>query len=559
VTTSPRAEEARVTVSGHPPRRRGAGSPHPSTRTPRAGRPPSYDDDMEHETGRLRGRWHRASPGRRLAGLVIGLLVATALVTVLGVASQPVYPEWSDDDELLDDLRLAPSSELWSTDLAALGDPRLPAGCRGFRAAGRIDGDALVTSTATAYDGCESPVALLARIDPTTGETRWVLDLTSRLDEAGAYLNVVVDDDGSRGTVIGQTSLASRVLRVDLDTGTVLGDVIGPADDPTAPVEQAMGISRGRLLVALQPPERITADGQGLEYDAGDSTPYRLIDLDDPDRAIWSGELGMYGSPFLLGEFLVVEAESQGAPTVIDTQTGEAHPVPGDIGVLENAGAVDDLLVVTVTTRDGDREAVALDRSGDRVWTTPLALDGQVIVTDDCVVVTDPPSTFRCLEAGDGGERWQRRVTLDEGYSAQIDSYQQLIGGSAVIVHLDSREAGSADLEGENPATLMGLSPLTGATTFSAEVPSQAFLTGLSRTVGFASSYIGQDFSQTIMTAFDLSDGRTLWQERSPSRGTLDLWAGTLVSVDAEGVAHGLRTRAEVVPPTADDATSPLG
>jgi hypothetical protein len=105
----------------------------------------------------------------------------------------------------------------------------------------------------------------------------------------------------------------------------------------------------------------------------------------------------------------------------------------------------------------------------------------------------------------------------------------------------------------------MGLSPLTGATTFSAEVPSQAFLTGLSRTVGFASSYIGQDFSQTIMTAFDLSDGRTLWQERSPSRGTLDLWAGTLVSVDAEGVAHGLRTRAEVVPPTADDATSPLG
>ena len=51
---------------------------------------------------------------------------------------------------------------------------------------------------------------------------------------------------------------------------------------------------------------------------------------------------------------------------------------------------------------------------------------------------------------------------------------------------------------------------------------------------------------------------RRLWQQRSPSRGTLDFWAGALVSVDADGVAHGLRTQADVVPPTADAATSPL-
>jgi len=90
-------------------------------------------------------------------------------------------------------------------------------------------------------------------------------------------------------------------------------------------------------------------------------------------------------------------------------------------------------------------------------------------------------------------------------------------------------------------------------------VPALSYLAGLARTVGFSNAYVGQDFSQTMVTAFDLSDGRRLWQQRSPSRGSLDFWAGALVSVDADGVAHGLRTQADVVPPTADAATSPLG
>ena len=545
---------------------------------PSAGAPdPMPLERARRRVGRaVRGRWHRASSGRRLVGLFTGLVVATALVAGVGTGSQPVYPDWPDGATLLGDLRQAPTREAWSTDLAALNDTPLPAGCRGFRPVGEIDGDALVAGSATAYDGCDSPPAMLLRIDPDSGDVRWVLDLTSRLGASGAYLNLVADDDGSLATVFGQAAPGDRAVRVDLDDGSVVADVIGPVDDPTAAVPVLMGIHSGRALVALQPRDRVSDDGQGIEYTDGDTTLYRLIDVDDPAATIWSGEVGTSDVPLLLGAFLIVETTN--GPVIIDAETGEANPVPGGAATVESGGvaglvagdagdagdgaiggAGDELLIATVTTRAGEREVMALDRSGGSRWSEPLALSGAVTVTDDCVMVSEPPSTFRCLDAVDGGERWQRTLALDDGYSARVDSYQQPQGGSAIVVDMSSGAAGVADLEDDHPSTFVGLSTATGATMFSAEVPAMSFSAGLARTAGFAGSIVGQDFSQTMVTAFDLSDGRRLWQQRSPSRGSLDFWAGALVSVDADGVAHGLRTQADVVPPTADAATSPLG
>jgi len=511
---------------------------------------------MGNDTGWMRGRWHRASSGRRVATVFAALLVATAVVTTLGVGTQPVYPEWSEGDQLLGDLRIAPEGELWSTDLAAIHGTPLPEGCRGMRPVGEIGGDAVIVSSATAYDGCDGSVALLARVDPATGEARWVVDLASRLGESGLYMNMFRDDEGPLATVVGQSAPSSRAVRVDLDSGAVLADVIG-ADDEAGPAQQMSGIASGRMLVALQPRDRVSDGGLDLEYSDGETTPYRLVDVDDPDTAIWSGDVGTSDTPLLLGSYLVVE--STDGPVVIDAASGDQHPVPGGAATIEDAGVSSDLLVATVTTRAGEREAMALDRSGALVWSTPLELTETVTVTDDCIVLDQAPATLECLSADDGASRWKRVLDLDDDYAARVDAYQQVVGGGTIVVNAGSAEAGAADLEGQNPTTLLGLSPATGETTFSAEVPALSYLAGLARTVGFSNAYVGQDFSQTMVTAFDLSDGRRLWQQRSPSRGTLDFWAGALVSVDADGVAHGLRTQADVVPPTADAATSPLG
>lgn len=92
---------------------------------------------MGNGTGWLRGRWHRASPGRRVASVFAALLVSTAVVTTLGVGTQPVYPEWSEGDELLGDMRIAPEGELWSIDLGAIHGTPLPEGCRGCERSAR--------------------------------------------------------------------------------------------------------------------------------------------------------------------------------------------------------------------------------------------------------------------------------------------------------------------------------------------------------------------------------------------------------------------------------------
>ena len=509
---------------------------------------PSALERMLRRGGRgVRGVWRRASSARRLATGFATLGLVSALVVGAGVAAQPRYPVPVTTGALSADLRTAPSGDLWSTDLAALGATDLPDGCRGFRPLSEIDGDAVVASSAVAYDGCREAVALLARIDPSTGDVRWSIDLADLLGGRGIYLSMVRDDAGSLATVSSQEYLGARSVRIDLETGRVLGDVIGD-DDSDDVVTQLMGVTSGRLLLASQPRDRVGPDGQSLTFTDGETTPYRLIDADHPDTVVWSGDVGTSETPYLAGAFLVVESEN--GPVLVDVETGEVHVVPGGIALVENVVQAGDLLVATVTTRAGEREALALDRAAERRWSAPLELDAQVVVAASCVIVESGRSDFRCLEPDDGRERWSRTLPVTEQDQAAVDVFQQGLETSSLVVDVTSQmRSATGD---DAPTTILGLSPATGETTFSAEVPPFSYLTGLARTVGFAGSFVGQDFSKTVVTAFDLADGRRLWQQDSPPQGSLDFWGDTLVSVDADGVAHGLRTTADVVPATAE-------
>nr|BFF15530.1 hypothetical protein GCM10025699_68330 [Microbacterium flavescens] len=69
-----------------------------------------------------------------------------------------------------------------------------------------------------------------------------------------------------------QEYLGARSVRIDLETGRVLGDVIGD-DDSDDVVTQLMGVTSGRLLLASQPRDRVGPDGQSLTFTDGETTP----------------------------------------------------------------------------------------------------------------------------------------------------------------------------------------------------------------------------------------------------------------------------------------------
>ncbi|MCJ0701543.1 PQQ-like beta-propeller repeat protein [Frigoribacterium faeni] len=510
--------------------------------------------------GALRARWHRASFGRRLVVAATALVVATAAVIGLGLATQPGYPVGGAsggpiDGLVVDELRHRPTPGPWRLTTAALGLPEVSDGCLTYSVLASVGADVLVsTSSQLAYTetGCydeRGRSERLVRLDPLAGTVRWSVDV-SEISGGGGTLAAFVDE--ARGdAIVSTTGLygygrgASGYARVDLATGA-LADVT-TSDDATPIVEAA---DDGLVLVSVSPaPVYGYSDdplaGAAAEALLGSQSGPRtlLYRRDDLGTPVWSDEQnGDISSSVLLDDGLLVV--SGGTGTVIDGATGDERSWADDLSPSAQAYGVGDTVFVVDFGRgmDSRAEVSAWSPDGTERWRRPFDQDRLPVVTGGCVAFSDRTGVH-CADLETGDDRWVvERTGESRGIPLVSDSRPGRWDDDVFVQTFSARSGRGAGGSGlGDPAgdrALLLLDAETGSERMRAYVPPDSSVVAVSRSVAYVA---GSDSSDAIaghrvfstVMGVDLAGGRTLW--RLDSDADLQFWGGALVEIGDDG------------------------
>jgi outer membrane protein assembly factor BamB len=565
-----------------------------SRRDPR--RPPTRASSaLRRVAGAATRRWRRLPPARRVVGVLGTTAVVAALLTVGAVATGPEYAPVARAALEVDDLRTAPTSTAWSTDLRSVLAPDAQADCIGFDGSTRIgDDDVLVTTSSQGYvpdSGCEGAPGRLARLDARTGEVLWVADLAEAVGVDAIGLQVSVDPASGDALVAVQSIVGSGLARIDTTTGEVREVLRGPPDDgTTGQVDEADGsdgsdpgydpegtspsadtgadtdtdtvvqvesMSGSAAVVSVQPGERFSADGAVVAQ--GGRSLYRLYRADDLSSPTWEGDAGAGLSAQQVGDLLVIDVDDE--PLLVDARTGAAEPLPGRLRNVESWAA--SLGGVVLSGRaDGDPTMVSLDADGVLRWSTRLPSSSYPAVTDACISITVPGGDVTCLDPRTGDELWTRTLQAPDGgdddeggdrdtargraEAEQVQAYFGTATDDVLAAVVDADEQG--DPSGlDRGKEVHALAAHSGDERWVMELPVASYVIATSRTTGYAATFFPSGRDTPTLIAFDLADGRTLWStELSSGSFSSAFWGPTLVRVDPDGMVHGLTTGVEL-------------
>lgn len=526
---------------------------------------------LAHGARAARDRWRGLPATRRAAGVLCATTLAAALVALAGVVAGPVYAPVARPALEVDDLRTAPTSVAWSTDLRAALAPGAEADCVGLDGSTRVGADdVLVTTSAQGYvpdSGCEDAPGRLARLDARTGEVRWVVDLADAVDLDAIGLQVSVDPSTGEALVAVQSVVGSGVARVDTATGEVQEVLAGPAsdgasgavdesdgspasgdsgasDEPSDTVLQVEGMSGSAVVVSEQPADRFSAGGAVVA--PGGRSIYRLYAADDLSEPTWTGDAGAGLAVRLVGDLLVLDTGDE--PLLVDARTGGVEPLPGRLRNVESWSASLDGVVLSGRA-DGEPTMVSLDDDGLLRWTARLPSTSYPSVTDTCISITVPGGDVTCLDPRTGDELWTRTLETPGRDSAEAEQVQAYFGTATddvltAVVEADEQGDPSGLDRGKE---VHALDARSGDERWVTELPVASYVVATSRTTGYASTFFPSDRDSPTLIAFDLADGRALWSiELSSGSFTSAFWGPTLVRVDPDGVVHGLTTGVEL-------------
>jgi outer membrane protein assembly factor BamB len=530
---------------------------------------------LAHGARAARDRWRRLPPTRRVAGVLGATTLVAALVALGGVVAGPVYAPVARPALEVDDLRTAPTSIAWSTDLRAALAPGAEADCVGLDGSTRVGpDDVLVTTSAQGYvadSGCEDAPGRLARLDARTGELRWVVDVADAVGLDAIGLQVSVDPATGDALVAVQSVVGSGLARVDTATGEVQEVLAGPPsqgpsdgasgtvdesdgspatdapaapDDPTGTVLQVEGMSGSAVVVSEQPADRFSAGGAVVA--PGGRSLYRLYAAGDLAEPTWTGDAGAGLSVRLVGDLLVLDTGNE--PLLVDARTGGVEPLPGRLRNVESWSS--SLGGVVLSGRaDGEPTMVSLDDGGLLRWKARLPSTSYPSVTDTCISITVPGGDVTCLDPRTGTELWTRTIETPGRGGAEAEQVQAYFGTATddvltAVVEADEQGDPSGLDRGKE---VHALDARSGDERWVTELPVASYVVATSRTTGYASTFFPSDRDSPTLIAFDLADGRVLWSiELSSGSFSSAFWGPTLVRVDPDGVVHGLTTGVEL-------------
>jgi len=467
--------------------------------------------------------WRRLSPGRRLGAGYLALAAVTALVAGSLAPGQPVYgglPPWQGTSTV--DLREVPTASGWSADLAGALAPGAPALCLRFPALPVGDDGLVLVRAAPAWTygfandaGCGSDTrsvgSRVGLLDTRDGRLAWVHDVRDdfadldELDGADVGAASVVDgrDGPDRVLLRASGGSLSQLLALDPTTGRVVDE---SAPWTTSDSDQ------------FQAEERVVLTGR--QPSAGGPYRYEVRDARDLGRVTWRGAGTTTGVVLALPDRALVSTPD--GTIAVDPRTGRTRDWGARLDALVGPVVHDDLVVAS-SGRSGGFTAVDLD--GRTRWSSDPELRGAPSAARSCLVVTDVvDDRVSCVDWGTGDTRWTRdrrgAVSVD-GLAGQTDD--------AVFAAAPGEDDGSL--------TLRALDGHDGAATAVAELPGGAVPAATGRTVGYAFAY-GSSGGRSTVVAFDRSSGERLWVYQG--RLQVSFWAGVLVDVDVDGVAHEL-------------------
>ncbi|WP_423921852.1 PQQ-binding-like beta-propeller repeat protein [Frigoribacterium sp. 2-23] len=524
-------------------------------------------------TRRLAARWHRASRARRSALAATSLVATAAVVTGLGLAAAPHYRAGAPVDGIVvDDLRHEPAPTAWSIDPQDDLGLTVAGRCLQYEPAGTVDGDQLVTVRAVFDTSCDirDPGGQrLARIDAATGRVLWSIDVGTALDvgtgdvkvwpqggssalvSIGSYtaLNAAA---GSYGIGFDEADVDAAVRRngfayseayapIDLATGRI-GTVRGStAQTP----EQVVAADADVVLVKTESRE-VIGTNTTIDTDTQESTSmpsfapptYTLMRADALDVPLWSGTVADDARPLLFGGRVVFLSES--ASTALDPATATLSPWGSELGRVGEGGVYDGVLLVYARTTSGDRAVLSgVSPEGDELWSRGFRQGRFPRLAAGCVVFSDRTGTD-CVEPTTGDVRWTR--PSDEQTSLASVPHDDPVGSRGDVVFVqtfaDSSARSASGSSRDRDRDLLAVDGATGAELLRTSVPGESFIAAIGRTVGYVLSDPTPDYAPRTVTAFDLSSGARLWQTRLDA-GSFQFWAGSLVSIDADGVVHG--------------------
>ncbi|MFJ2355460.1 PQQ-binding-like beta-propeller repeat protein [Frigoribacterium sp. NPDC087798] len=539
--------------------------------------------DQPFARARRRGTavWHRASRPRRLALVAAAVAAAAALVTTVGLVEAPRYSSAAALDGVVgDDLRHEPVPWSWTLTPADVGVPADQGRCLLWQAEpavgpDRLDGDVLVsaggaagddgrgTSAATdvgadcRFDGgfgsTAQAVSRLARVDPVDGTVRWWVDLGTELDAGSGFVQVWPADGATDTALVstlgfGGDGFASSYARLDLGTGEL-------TDVTTSPNGRARLTDATASWALVSSDPQFSYQDSRVYYDAEPGTgEFSLYAADDLDTPVWTGETtGSQDEALTPDGLLVLDG---GTITAVDGRTGETHDWGPDLPTATTLVVDGDLVVVGLdpaiptSTDDTDGTVVALSLDGRELWRHGFRQDRGVQATGDCLVFSTTPGVV-CVDRRTGAELWTTpprdrrhglaRVTTDPAGDRGSLVFAQTFepGGAAAV---------SGDLTSDEAAqrTVRLLDAASGHEVARAVVPGESQIALVGRTTGYATT--ASSGRTSTVTAFDLADGRRLWQ-LDTDRDQLGFWGGTLVANHPDGSVQRLVDPVRLVEP----------
>ncbi|BDZ51100.1 hypothetical protein GCM10025867_33410 [Frondihabitans sucicola] len=463
------------------------------------------------------GAARRRSPALRIALAYLAGAAVTGLVVGAGAVVQPVYgSEPAFGGTAFAEVRSTPTAAGWSLPLASEFAPGVPPACVTFRAGAVDEHHELLTadlpSPSSTGQNAECEVSSpetrgrLVMVDPATGRVQWRRSLEHDLGttvfslvwHASASAGVVVVGvDGSKG---------DELLALDVRTGRTVSEVT--VDDPDAVINFAVS---GHLVVSAVP-------GTG-----GTVTTYTLRRTTDLDTDLWTRSISSVLLPQLLPDRFVVPLPE--GTVSIDGSTGDQTPWGSDLRNLEGVRVTGDRVVAQTIPRGVGLAAsvVMLDARGRTLWSRPSPAISGLSVARRCVVVSTDVVRVTCLDPASGAERWSSEIpgsvvgTPDGATTGDVES----IGP----VRARDRSLTLSELDGD-----------TGHVRFQTSIPRGSDVVGQAAATGYALGTRSSD-GASVLTAFDLDSGRTLW---TLGRSELGVWGGHLVEITRAGVAREL-------------------
>jgi outer membrane protein assembly factor BamB len=468
-------------------------------------------------SGRLRSRWHRASSARRVATAYVVVAIVTVAVTVALAPGQPRYggeAPWRG--VAVDDLREAPTASGWSVDLGAALAPGTPAECLRFRDEPVDDRRVLLRAAGAwtygfANDGdCGGATVgvgtRLASFDTDRGRVLWVRDVADDLAPAGLrgpveIVSATVADDAR--IVVVRARADGRTIIVTLDANT------GELRQRTAPV---LTVDSEQFQAAGR---TVMTGGQAAE---GATYSFRLRDVRDLDRVLWTGPGSLEGQALALPDRLVIARPGGTVQVGLD---GRESPWRGDLAALGGYVARPDSIVGPV--RGVDRGFAAVDLDGRPLWSSTPAASGSYSTSRTCLTVTDlSDDRLSCVDWSTGEVRWSRPA---DGASS----------ADGLPGQTDDTVYATVTAPGAGPQSVVALDGDTGAARATIALPDGAVVVAASRTVGYALAF-GSSGGRSTLVGFDLATGETLWSFAGQLQ--IGTWAGRFVEVDVDGVAR---------------------